>query len=232
MPLTFSASTTAADRVVAELLAVPVGIAPAAAASATAKGKAARDAAPERVLGPGADVVDAALGGGLVAFLDEAGFEGKLGEAIAVPTNGNFRAKAAIIVGIGDPAELTADSLRRAGASIAASRDQGGVARDHAGRGSRHVGARRRRGSAGGGRRPCPRRVPVPRLQAEGHTVEVAEGHAARQRDRRCEGCLGPRRGDHRCGVLGARSGQHAVEGQGAGRRRQRGSRADAAVVA
>ena len=120
MPLTFSASTTAADRVAAELLAVPVGIAPASAAKGpTAKGKAARDAAPERVLGPGAEVVDAALGGGLIAFLDEAGFEGKLGEAIAVPTNGNLRAKAAIIVGIGDPAELTADTLRRAGAAIA-----------------------------------------------------------------------------------------------------------------
>ena len=71
MPLSFTVVTTPADRVGAELLAVPVG-----------KGGA---------LGPGADAVDAALGGGLAAFLAEAGFEGKLGETLAVPTAGRLR---------------------------------------------------------------------------------------------------------------------------------------------
>ena len=70
-------------------------------------------------LGPGADAVDAALDGGLAAFLAEAGFEGKLGETLAVPTGGRLKAKAAVLVGIGDPAELTVDGLRRAAAAIA-----------------------------------------------------------------------------------------------------------------
>ena len=99
MSLTFTVVTTPADRVAVELLAVPIG----------------KDGA----FGPGADVVDAALGGGLAAFLVEAGFEGKLGETLAVPTGGKLRAKAAILVGIGDPAALTVDGVRRAAAAIA-----------------------------------------------------------------------------------------------------------------
>jgi leucyl aminopeptidase len=97
--LSFTVVTTSADRVAAELLAVPIG-----------KGA---------VFGPGADAVDAALDGGLAAFLAEAGFEGKLGETLAVPTAGKLRAKAAVLVGIGDPAELTVDGVRRAAAAIA-----------------------------------------------------------------------------------------------------------------
>ena len=99
MSLSFSVVTTPADRVAAELLAVPIG-----------KGA---------VFGPGADVVDAALDGGLAAFLAEAGFEGKLGETLAVPTAGRLKAKAAVLVGVGDPAELTVDGVRRAAAAIA-----------------------------------------------------------------------------------------------------------------
>jgi leucyl aminopeptidase len=97
--LSFTVVTTSADRVAAELLAVPIG----------------KDAA----FGPGADAVDAALGGGLSAFLAEAGFEGKLGETLAVPTAGRLRAQAALLVGIGDPAELTVDGVRRAAAAVA-----------------------------------------------------------------------------------------------------------------
>jgi leucyl aminopeptidase len=97
--LSFTVSTTAADRVAADLLAVPV-----------AKGGQ---------LGPGADAVDAALDGGLAAFLAEAGFEGKLGETLAVPTGGRLKAKAALLVGTGDPAELTVDGVRRAAAAVA-----------------------------------------------------------------------------------------------------------------
>jgi leucyl aminopeptidase len=97
--LTFTTVTTAADRVVADLLAVGV-----------VKGGE---------LGPGAALVDAALDGGLAAFLEEAGFEGRLGETLAVPTAGRLRAKAAVLVGVGDPAELTLDGVRRVGAAIA-----------------------------------------------------------------------------------------------------------------
>jgi leucyl aminopeptidase len=97
--ITFALASTAADRATAELLAVPVG----------------KDAA----LGAGADAVDRALGGGLADFLAEAGFEGKLGETLAVPTSGKLRAKAALLVGIGAESELTLDGLRRAAAAIA-----------------------------------------------------------------------------------------------------------------
>jgi leucyl aminopeptidase len=97
--LTFSVVTTPADRVAADLLAVPV-----------AKGG---------VLTPGAATVDAALDGGLQAFLEEAGFEGNLGEALAVPTGGKLRARAALLVGVGDVDKLTLDDLRRASAAIA-----------------------------------------------------------------------------------------------------------------
>jgi leucyl aminopeptidase len=97
--LSFTVVTTAADRVATELVAVPIG----------------KDSA----FGPGAGAIDRAIGGGLGAFMDEAGFEGKLGETLAVPTAGNLRAKAVILVGIGDPAELTIDGVRRAAAAVA-----------------------------------------------------------------------------------------------------------------
>ena len=99
MSLTFSTTTTAADRVTADLLAVTV--------------------AQGGELGAGADAVDAALDGGLATFIEETGFEGKLGETLAVPTAGKLRAKAAVLVGVGDPDDLTLDGLRRAAAAIA-----------------------------------------------------------------------------------------------------------------
>ena len=70
-------------------------------------------------LGPGADVVDRALGGTLAEFMAEAGFEGKRGEALAVPTSGRLGAKAAVLVGMGERDTLDADALRRAGAALA-----------------------------------------------------------------------------------------------------------------
>ena len=99
MPVSFSLATTPADRVEADLLAVPV----------LAGG----------VLGPGAGAVDAALDGGLAAFMAEAEFEGKAGEALAVPTGGALGVKAAVLVGLGDPKDLTVDSFRNAGAALA-----------------------------------------------------------------------------------------------------------------
>jgi len=97
--LTFSVVTTPADRVAADLLAVPV-----------AKGG---------VLTPAAATVDTALDGGLQSFLEEAGFEGNLGDTLAVPTGGKLRARAALLVGVGDVEKLTLDDLRRAAAAIA-----------------------------------------------------------------------------------------------------------------
>jgi leucyl aminopeptidase len=97
--LSFTVVTTPADRAAVELLAVPIGTG--------------------GTFGPGADAVDTALGGGLAAFLAEAGFEGTLGETLAVPTAGKLRAKAAILVGVGEPGALTLDGVRRAAAAIA-----------------------------------------------------------------------------------------------------------------
>ncbi len=99
MTLTFDVVATAPDRVKADLLAVPVFTG--------------------CLLGPGADVVDAALGGTLAAFMTEAGFEAKRGEVLAVPTSGLLGAKAAVLVGMGERDTLDLDALRRAGAAVA-----------------------------------------------------------------------------------------------------------------
>jgi leucyl aminopeptidase len=109
-------ASSPADRVHADLLAVP------AFASPSANGKAARKSAKSAAgvrLGPGADVVDGALGGTLLEFVAEAGFEAKRGEALPVPTAGKLGAKAAVLVGMGDPESLDAEALRRAGAALA-----------------------------------------------------------------------------------------------------------------
>ena len=169
--------------------------------------------------GPGADVVDAALGGGLAAFLDEAGFEGKLGETLAVPTAGKLRAKAAILVGVGEPAELT--RRRRA---------------PRRGRGRAARRARPRRS------RPRSRRA-APALDVADAAQAVAEGFVlggtstsstratptpsklekvTRRRRRRRRGAAprstAARRSATRS-IVGARHGEHAVEGEVAGRR-------------
>jgi leucyl aminopeptidase len=99
LSITFRASKTEADRVKTDLLAVPVFA--------------------ERVLGPGADAVDAALGGTLDEFMKEVGFEGKTGEALAVPTGGRLGAKAVVLVGVGERDKLKLDDVRNAGATLA-----------------------------------------------------------------------------------------------------------------
>ena len=99
MPITFRATKAAADRVKADLLAVPV--------FAT------------RVLGPGADAVDTALGGTLDEFMQETGFEGKSGETLAVPTGGRLGAKGVVLVGVGEREKLDVDGVRNAGATVA-----------------------------------------------------------------------------------------------------------------
>jgi leucyl aminopeptidase len=73
----------------------------------------------EAELGPGADEVDTAIGGGLREFMAETGFEGKPGETLAIPTNGALGVRAAVLVGMGARSEITTDGLRRAGAALA-----------------------------------------------------------------------------------------------------------------
>ncbi|HEY8218164.1 MAG TPA: leucyl aminopeptidase [Acidimicrobiia bacterium] len=98
MAITVSVSSQPPGEVRAGMLAVPVFA--------------------DRVLGPGAEVVDRALGGRLAAFVEEAGYSGKPGETIAVPASG-LQADLALLVGVGSRDEVTAAVLRRAGAAIA-----------------------------------------------------------------------------------------------------------------
>src|SRR5437763_14782655 len=99
MTLTFDVVATPPDRVKADLLAVPVFTG--------------------GLLGPGADIVDEALGGTLAAFMTEAGFAAKRGEALAVPTGGRLGAKAAVLAGMGERAPLAGGAVRRAGSAVA-----------------------------------------------------------------------------------------------------------------
>ncbi len=99
MPIKLRATNTPADRVSADLLVVPVFA--------------------DRELGPGTDVVDAALGGTLDDFMSETGFEGKAGETLAVPTGGRLGAKAVVLVGMGPRDGVTPEGLRNAGAALA-----------------------------------------------------------------------------------------------------------------
>jgi leucyl aminopeptidase len=99
VPLTIETSSTAPDKVRADLLVVPVFT--------------------DRRLGPGADAVDRAVGGTLSEFMEEADFSGKRGETLAVPTQGKLGAKAVVLVGVGDAEKLDTDAIRRAGAALA-----------------------------------------------------------------------------------------------------------------
>jgi leucyl aminopeptidase len=51
--------------------------------------------------------------------MKESGFDGKPGETLLVPGAGRLTAKAALLVGLGKPDDVTLDGLRRAAASIA-----------------------------------------------------------------------------------------------------------------
>jgi leucyl aminopeptidase len=99
MSIAFGVTNQPADRARGELLAVPVFA--------------------DRVLGPGADAVDAAMGGSLRDFMAESGFAGKPDETLVVPTRGATAAPAAVLVGLGDRQAVTPDALRRAAAAIA-----------------------------------------------------------------------------------------------------------------
>jgi len=69
--------------------------------------------------GPGAQLVDDAIGGTLTEFMQETDFDGKRGEVLAVPTGGRLVARAALLLGVGDPDTFDAAALRRAGAILA-----------------------------------------------------------------------------------------------------------------
>ena len=99
MSLQFSVSSSAADRVKAALLVVPVLDGP--------------------ELDSSAEAVDAALDGELGTFMTEAAFTGKEGTTLAVPASGRLGIGAAVLVGVGKADELTLGSLRRAGAAAA-----------------------------------------------------------------------------------------------------------------
>jgi leucyl aminopeptidase len=97
--ITFALTTQSPDRVRADLLAAPMFA----------------DAAP----GPGADIVDRALGGTLRDYVEEAGFKGKPDETLVVPIPGRSAAKVAVLVGLGDPGDVSTERLRRAAAAVA-----------------------------------------------------------------------------------------------------------------
>ncbi len=137
-------------------------------------------------LGPGAELVDDAIGGTLAEFMTETDFEGKRGEVLAVPTGGRLGARAALLLGVGDEDTFDAAALRRAGAVLArrASRVASvattllDAARPDVDRGARRAGVRGRR---------VPRPLPVPALQVGGQGV--AARARARHRARRTPRC-------------------------------------------
>jgi leucyl aminopeptidase len=69
--------------------------------------------------GPGAELVDDAIGGTLVEFMQETDFDGTRGELLAVPTGGRLGARAALLLGVGDEETFDAAAVRRAGAVLA-----------------------------------------------------------------------------------------------------------------
>lgn len=72
----------------------------------------------DRELGPGAELVDEAVGGGLREFLEELGFSGDRGETATVPTPGRaFRT--AMVVGLGPREDVGVQTLRQAAAVVA-----------------------------------------------------------------------------------------------------------------
>ena len=99
MSLSFTVVTTPADRVAVELLAVPI-----------AKGAA---------FGPGADVVDTALGGGLGGFLAEAASRASWARRSRCRPREGSGPRPPSSWGSATPTELTVDGLRRAAAAVA-----------------------------------------------------------------------------------------------------------------
>jgi leucyl aminopeptidase len=72
-----------------------------------------------RQLGPGASSVDDALDGALADFMEEADFDGKRGDALAVPARADLGARAALLLGVGDRKDFDLAALRRVAAVLA-----------------------------------------------------------------------------------------------------------------
>jgi leucyl aminopeptidase len=73
----------------------------------------------DREFGPGAGLVDEALDGTLDDFMQGAGFDGKRGETLVVPIRSRVKARAALLLGVGDRESFDLAALRRAGAVLA-----------------------------------------------------------------------------------------------------------------
>ena len=101
MAITLTATTQRADAVRADLLVVPAG--------------------PDGPIGAAGGTVRKALGDAITAVSAASGFEGKPGQTLLVSTGGRLPASAVLLVGVGDPAKVTLDGLRRAGATLARS---------------------------------------------------------------------------------------------------------------
>jgi leucyl aminopeptidase len=76
-------------------------------------------AGPDGPVGKAGALVTRALGEPVAAVTAATGFEGKPGQTALVPTGGALAAGSVLLVGIGDPEAVTADGLRRAGATFA-----------------------------------------------------------------------------------------------------------------
>ena len=117
LPVTIEFASATPDRVRADLLAVPVfaGSAATGPQDRARKGRArARDSprTRRRSRRPG-------LGRHAARVHRRGRIRGQAGDVLAVPTAGQLGAKAAVLVGMGDPDTLDADAIRRAGAALA-----------------------------------------------------------------------------------------------------------------
>ena len=101
MAITLTATSQRADAVRADLLVVPAG--------------------PDGPIGTASAALTRALGADIDAVVAAGGFEGKPGQTALLATGGRLPAAAVLLVGVGDPAAVTADGLRRAGAALARS---------------------------------------------------------------------------------------------------------------
>ena len=122
--------------------------------------------------GRGRDALDADIS----AVTTAAGFEGKPGQSVLVPSAGRLGADAVLLLGVGDPDSVTLEGLRRAGAALARVVHQGAHRRDHVGRRGA-VGHGRRSRSGGASPRAC-------------SSVRTSSSNTSRSPPRRrCAGC-------------------------------------------
>ena len=170
-------------------------------------------------LGPGADLVDQALGGGLAAFMEEAGFEAQARpDARGADRAAALGAKAAVLVGLGKRDELT----RRRRAQRRPRRSPGGRRRCAAvattlldAVPASWTRSRWRRRSPRASRSAATSTSPY---KSDGKPSKLKRGDRARP-GRRARSRPALERGRHRerRGDLGARPGEHAGRAEVAG---------------